>query len=366
MSPLKVLQLATGELFGGAERQIITLSRALRAFGVGVHALLFFDRELAAGLRAAGIPVEILDPRGTFDPGVPRKLGRCLAAGGHSLVHVHGYRPCVMLAMASRPASLRVIKTEHGLPETSQSVFENLRAKTYRALENFAARRLHARMVYVTAELRDRCAGEHASLTGSVIHNGVDLESLDPGDRPVEYSAGRLNLVAIGRLDHVKGFDIAIRAMAKLPDGLNMHLNILGDGPEHTRLLDLASASRGRVSLLGFRENPFPYVSHADAMLIPSRHEGLPFVLLEAWGLGTPVLASGVGGLREVIRDGETGLLFSTGDADACAGALERLAGDPALRERLADRARAEVRQNFDGPAMAAAYLRQYQSLAQV
>ena len=362
-APPRVLQFATGELFGGAERQIITLSRALRALGVDVRALLFFDRELAAALRGIDIPVEILDPRSTFDAAVPGKIRRALASADPAIIHVHGYRPCVMLAMAGSPA--KVVKTEHGLPEFSTSLFENLRARTYRALENFAARRLRARIVYVTEELKQRCTREHEGLTTTVIHNGVDLQALSAGTRPEEYAAGQINLIAIGRLDHVKGFDVAIEAMARLPESLRVHLYVLGDGPERPRLTELARAAKGRVSLLGFGSRPYPYIAHADAMVIPSRHEGLPFVLLEAWGLGTPVVASDVGGLREVIRNGETGLLVPGGDVSALADALRRMADDETLRKRLAHAADTELRSRFDGTAMASAYLRQYVSLAQ-
>ena len=364
-APPRVLQFATGELFGGAERQIITLSRALRALGVDVRALLFFDRELAAALRAAEIPVEILNPRSTFDTAVPGKIRHALAATNPSVIHVHGYRPCVMLSMAGGSGAAKVVKTEHGLPEISRSFFENLRARTYRTLENIAARRLRARIVYVTGELQQRCAGEHGGLTGAVIHTGGDLQALSPGTRPAEYAECQVNLLAIGRLDHVKGFDVAIEAMARLPESLRVHLYVLGDGPERPRLTELARGAPSRVSLLGFGSQPYPYIAHADAMVIPSRHEGLPFVLLEAWGLGTPVVASDVGGLREVIRGGETGLLVPSGDVTALADSLRRVAEDEALRQRLAHAAGAEVRSRFDGAAMASAYLRQYVSLAQ-
>jgi glycosyltransferase involved in cell wall biosynthesis len=364
-APPRVLQFATGELFGGAERQIITLSRALRVLGVDVRALLFFDRELAAALRAIEVPVEILNPRSTFDTAVPGKIRVALEATAPAVIHVHGYRPCVMLAMAGGTGAARVVKTEHGLPEFSTSLFENLRARTYRALENFAARRLRAQIVYVTEELRQRCAAEHGGLTGTVIYNGVDLQALTPGARPAEFASGQINLICIGRLDHVKGFDVAVEAIARLPESLRVHLHLLGDGPERPRLTELARAAKGRVSLLGFGSKPYPYIAHADAMVIPSRHEGLPFVLLEAWGLGTPVVASDVGGLREVIRGGETGLLVPSGDVSTLADTLRRVSEDEALRQRLASAAGADVRSRFDGAAMASAYLRQYVSLAQ-
>ncbi len=360
---MKVLQLATGELFGGAERQIIALSRGLLASGVDVLAVVMFERELAAQLRAAGVRVEVLRARGTFDLTLPGKLRALIGREAPDVIHVHNYRPHAMLALAGAAVAGKVVKTEHGLPEMATSVFENLRAHTYRALENLASRRLGARMVYVTQELRARCALAHTGLAQAVVYNGVDLERLVIGPRPPEYRPDTFNLIAIGRLEHVKGFDLAIQAVAAMPAETPVHLYVLGAGPEQPRLEALASKTGGRVTLLGFRRDPFAWLANADAMLMPSRHEGLPFVLLEAWALRTPVIASAVGGLKEVIRDGETGLLVPGGDVAALAQAVSRIAGDPELRERMRDAAHADVNDRFDARAMAAGYLEQYEAL---
>jgi glycosyltransferase involved in cell wall biosynthesis len=114
-----------------------------------------------------------------------------------------------------------------------------------------------------------------------------------------------IQFVAVGRLVRVKGFDILIRALAECSD-IPFFLTLIGDGPERESLLNLARELNvsDRICLLPFQRNPFSYMSSSDALILSSRHEGLPNVVLEAMACGTPVIATpAVGGLREALRD---------------------------------------------------------------
>ena len=96
---------------------------------------------------------------------------------------------------------------------------------------------------------------------------------------------------------------------------------------------------------------------------MPSLHEGLPYTLLEAMAFGTPVIASRVGGLAEVVQDGTTGLLVTPGDASDLADALRRLIADPSLRKRLGDAAQGAQRAKFTLEAMADRYIDVYREV---
>ena len=93
---------------------------------------------------------------------------------------------------------------------------------------------------------------------------------------------------------------------------------------------------------------------------MPSLHEGLPYTLLEAMSLGVPAIASRVGGLAEVLRDGETGLLVEVGDVDGIASALSHLAGDAAFARRLGEAAAREQREKYTLERMVSEYLEVY------
>lgn len=144
-------------------------------------------------------------------------------------------------------------------------------------------------------------------------------------------------LAAAGRLTAQKALDVALDAVRDVPGAT---LLVLGDGPERARL-ERAAAERGldgRARFLGSgtREDVLRLFRAADAALVTSAWENLPHTVLEALAVGTPVIATAVGGVPEIVRDGENGLLVAPGDAAGLADAVRRLAAEPGLRERLA------------------------------
>jgi glycosyltransferase involved in cell wall biosynthesis len=144
-------------------------------------------------------------------------------------------------------------------------------------------------------------------------------------------------LAFAGRLTAAKSLEVAFRALAEL-DGVT--LLVAGDGEERARLERLAHelGVEGRVRVLGAqnRDEVLRVFKAADAAVLSSRWENFPHVLVEALAVGTPVVASAVGGVPEIVQDGLNGLLVPAGDAAALAAALRRLLDDGELRGRLA------------------------------
>src|SRR5262249_97138 len=148
-------------------------------------------------------------------------------------------------------------------------------------------------------------------------------------------------LLAAGRLVPQKGFDILIRAFATVAsDCDSLTLAIAGEGPQEGSLRDLVIELRleRRVLFLGQVQKLRALMPPADPFLLSSRYEGFPNVLLEALGSGVPVVATDCpGGPREVLRDGEFGLLVRCGDVAELADAVRRVATDSHLRKRLSE-----------------------------
>ncbi len=167
----------------------------------------------------------------------------------------------------------------------------------------------------------------------------------------------------MGRLTRVKSLATAIEALTLLPAAHRpWHLDLVGDGGLRDDLQALAAALgvADRVTFHGFRRDVEAVMAHADALVMPSLHEGLPYTLLEAMSLGLPAVASDVGGLAEVLRNGETGLLIPVGDASSLANALRRLADEPDLSRRLSTAAAQEQRTRYTLDAMGEGYLEAY------
>lgn len=216
------------------------------------------------------------------------------------------------------------------------------------------------------------CGGRHRDKV-SVIHCGVDTgvfqpkHSVDPSDR--------FRILAVGTLHEVKGQRFLVEACRLLADaGVDVECRLVGDGPD-SRALAQQIRELGltdRVLLEGGRTRPelLHLLGEADVLAAPSvptrrgKREGIPLVLIEAMASGVPVVASGISGIPELIEDGVSGLLVPPGDPQALADALEQLATEEALRERLAHGGRAKVEREFDLARSAAALVDRFQAAA--
>jgi glycogen(starch) synthase len=173
---------------------------------------------------------------------------------------------------------------------------------------------------------------------GRVIFNGVDVDEVETGHWNPPYERFVLGL---GRVVHRKGFDLLIRAWARVAEGHpGMGLVIGGDGPELQALHDLVDelSLRGNVTLVGMmsRAAIAGAMHEAEVFVMPSRVEAFGIVALEAWRAGTPAIVTSNGGPAEFVRHGVDGLVVDPLDTSALAVALETLLEDGQLRERLA------------------------------
>ncbi|MBV9848923.1 MAG: glycosyltransferase family 4 protein [Armatimonadetes bacterium] len=195
-----------------------------------------------------------------------------------------------------------------------------------------------------------------------VIYNGVnldDFEAVAPFPHPRPYVLG------IGRLVPNKGFDVLIRAFAKarMP---SHDLLVAGEGVERGPLERLAGdlGLQDKVRFLGRVDRPTAVALFLGCsfFVLPSRDEPQGIVNLEAMAAGKAIIATRVGGVPEMVTDGENGLLMPADDPDALASALERLGGDEGLRQRLSDAGLRRV-QDFRWPAIAEEYVQIYNAI---
>lgn len=347
--------LSASDVFG-PEKTVINECVALRAAGWDCRIVNFWDSDeipLAAKVRAAGVPYHGIVSRRKFDVGAIRTFVRLLRAHGRPLVHSHGYKADLYSLLAARLARAPVVSTVHGWTS------ENAKVRVYEQLQAFLWRYFD-RVVCVSESYRALAAraGTRAEKL-VVVHNGIMETYLKYSQAPQQRDRARAELglapddivvASIGRLGIEKGHHLLLEAAVRvLPACPRARFLIIGEGAERADIeariaeLDVGSA----VRLLGHRDDLPAIYPALDVLAITSLREGLPNVLLEAMLNGIPAVATAVGGIPEVVREGHDGLLVAPGDGAAYARALAMLLADAGMRRRLGEQARVTVRARF-------------------
>ncbi|NTW75053.1 MAG: glycosyltransferase [Chlorobiaceae bacterium] len=186
-----------------------------------------------------------------------------------------------------------------------------------------------------------------------VIYNGIDTASIDrqfPGGWPRKPDG--FTVSSMGILTRRKGFDFLMRAFARfveLSEAADARLVIIGSGPEQAALESLAAelGIAERVRLTGFLDNPLPELARSHVFAMVSKNEGIANALLEGMYLGNAPVSTRAGGAEEALTDGVDGYLVDYGEVERLALILRNLHADPALRERVAGKARERVIHQF-------------------
>ena len=335
---------------GGAERQVILLAEGLVKHGwrVSVVALSGTGCTSAGELRTAGAAFLSLGMRrGLADPRGWLRFHRWLKREKPDVVHAHLPHAAWMARWSRLGAPVRtVVDTLH-----SSSTGGLGRWLGYR-WSNWLTDRVTAVSQAVGKAHVDVQMVPEDKVT--VVPNGVDVDAWRPNSAAREAMRRELGLTdkflwfAAGRLDQVKDYPTLLRAMAAMP--APARLVIAGTGPLQGELNSLATELRieRRVRFLGFEPNVRGWMQAADGFVLSSRWEGLPMAVLEAGACGVPAVATDVPGTREVVVNGETGLLASPGDVDALRGAMGKLMEIPSEERRvMGERARQRVIEHF-------------------
>ncbi len=190
-----------------------------------------------------------------------------------------------------------------------------------------------------------------------VIYNPVDTAQVSAraAEGEAHFPEGKIRLLAIGKLSYQKGYDLLFESMQHLD--ARYHITILGEGSLHETLQEWIGRAdlHERIRLAGFSDNPYVWMQNADLLLLPSRYEGLPNVVLEAHVLGLPVVAfESPGGTGEIIENGFNGFLVEPFDTRAFAQTVEKAMNHPFDKKAIIQRTQAR----YDVPKVVQHYER--------
>jgi len=360
---LKVLHVVDSLELGGLERVVTDLAIAQRDVEEGVAVFSICD---TGGhrhtLEAAGVRVVQGGKRRTADLGVLRRLWQAVHDTGADVVHAHNFVPNYYAA-----AALLAIGRPPALVTTCHDMGFRLSDRKLRLLFRLSLSRT-ARVAMVGRQVHQRlvAAGTVDPAMTTVILNGVDTARFGGGDgrrraarRALELPPDALVVGAVGRLVALKNHAALVAAMPALLAAFpQLVLVLAGDGPLRVSLEAQARALgiTGQVRLLGAHADVAAILPAFDVFALPSLTEGLSVALLEAAACGLAIVASNVGGNPEIIADGARGLLVAPADAEALREGLRQMLGDPSMRRRLGDAARAWVHSNCSIAAVCRAY----------
>ena len=311
-------------------------------------------------LRAAGINGRVV---GHTNPHFLRMIADVAAQlerDEADLLVCHGYKADFIGWFAARRVGVPVIAVSRGWTAHTSKV------RAYEALDRRMLRRMDA-VVCVSAGQAAKVARAGVQPERlHVVHNSVDTTRFRTRD-----AAARVTLegffavkpsvivVAIGRLSPEKGFDQLIDAASMMVDTESrIGIVLIGDGPERS-MLEQSVRRHGLESTIvfaGFRNDVDQLLPAADILAQSSHTEGLPNVVLEACAAAVPVVATDVGGTREIIDDGVNGFLIPAANASALAGRLANLVRSPELRRQMGERGRELVRARFSFARQAEEY----------
>ena len=358
-----ILQLVNGELYGGAERVQEMILRFMDRDLFEPYCVCLMNGVFVKEAWRKGLPIELILMRSKFDLGVVFKVARFIQRHEIALIHTHTVRTNLVGRLAARIAKVPVVTHVHSLPlyET-----ENVLKNRFNHMVDGLTRRWSTHYICVSSSLRSRLVyeGIPAERIG-VVHNGIELDRFcsDTDGTEARNKLGldpKAKLIAmIALFRPLKGTESLIEALSHVipecPDAYCLLVGGFEREDYRRRVMELARGLKlkDRVIFLGFRENVSHILAATDIVVLPSLFgEGLPIAILEAMAMGRPVIATPVGGIPEIIRDGETGLLVEPRDSLALAEAITRLLQDPKRASELGLKAQSLVREEYGAESM--------------
>jgi glycosyltransferase involved in cell wall biosynthesis len=281
---------------------------------------------------------------------------RRLRAGRYDVVHTHISKAGILGRLAAKWAGIPCVHTYHGNVGELES--NSFASRLYLAIEQWAARSSSA-LLAVSDEVRDHLLrlGVGRAEQYQVVPNGIDLSKFCLTQDDVAQDRSKSpSIGCVCSLTHEKGVDILLESIPQIirqfPD---LRVFVVGDGPLRAELEGRARdlGVNESVTFAGVTSDVPSWLSQFDVFALPSRREGHPIALLEAMAMGVAVVATRVGGVPELVKDGVHGLLVETEDSDRLAEALITLLTDAERRRVLAEVGMLMVREQYGLERMA-------------
>jgi len=352
--PLKVVHLASGDLWAGAEVQLFTLCKYLNFNDyVEVKVILLNHGELADRLLEEGIEVMVFEESKMSSVKFFFKLLTQLKSWKPDILHTHRQKENIIGSIAAKITGIKSIRSVHGAQEFKYSwrlPYKNLLPLLDRVSGNF----FQEKIVSVSEDLTEKLLAVYSKNKLVTIENGIDIKALEPHIKVEDelFLRTPIRIGIVGRLVQVKRVDRFIEAanlLTKKSDTDTYRFFIYGDGPLHDEFeRQISHAKLGnQIELAGHQHGIHQCMNNLDLLVITSEHEGLPMTLLEAMVIGIPVYSTNVGNIPKVLENGNCGTLMCDHSALAISDIIESCATDIVVLKEKVKRAKERVARHF-------------------
>jgi L-malate glycosyltransferase len=344
---LRVCHIASGDMWAGAEVQVASLLREFTKDPfLDVQAVVLNKGTLQDRLMAYGIPTQVLDEHALSSAEIVKRLYRFNKDWNPHVVHTHRYKENCLGGLAAAHAGTPVIvNTVHGIYEALAG-WENMKWRFYSLLARQVTKRVASGLIGVSREIASLLRKQFPGLNVVCIPNGIQCDAVaelpepDAAREALGLGAQAFVVGSVGRLTPVKGVEYLLQAVSLIVHERtipSLQVVVVGMGPSRAALEELVQRLNisERVRFLGERHDVPDLLRLFDIFVLPSLHEGIPMALLEALAAGCPVVASAVGGVLEVVREGQDGMLVPSKNPRAIADAIQALYTSQALRTRF-------------------------------
>jgi len=349
-----VLHLQKVAGISGSEAHLLSLLPRLRERGWDVRMLMLHENEpgawdFARALEARGVPLDAIPLRTDVDPIAFVRLISYLARTRPAILHTHLVHADAYGLLAGTAARVPVrFSTKHGFNEFREMPYFGLADRAVASLAH-----VHIAISRGLARYLEEVEGFDGE-SFEIVHYGID-----PNDEPAPYTGEERRLLCVGRLIPIKGHIVLLRAFAaakrELPD---LRLDIAGRGALEPALKALAQelGVAESVRFLGHVSPIQGAIERSTVVVVPSMGEGFGMVALEAMERARPVVAAAIGGLGELVQDGETGVLCGIGDIDGMSAAALDILRDEERWQSMSGLAANDARERFSLDAIVGQY----------
>lgn len=358
MRKIKLLHIISRLDIGGMERQLLALVSNSNREKFEVDIVYFQgDGYLKSEFESLGCRVRKINAFGPWDISICPRLYFYIKRNRYDIIHTHSLKADLWGAIAGGLANMpMVVSTVHNEEQI-------LKIPILKLLEGWVVNRLDDFIIAVSDGVKRFLVREAGFPIDKirVVRYGIDPSDIEIDmKKNIRQELGIENdaplIGCVGRLISQKGHKYIIEAARKVIENFpKVRFLIVGKGPLEKMLKRMSRDLKISSSIIftGFREDVYSIIDKLDLLILPSLWEGFGLVLLEAMALGKPIVATNVGGIPEVVKDGEAGILIPPKDSDALANAIIKLLKDKQLAKRMGEAGRKRVEEYFQANRMA-------------